>query len=298
MWTSFAWAAVAIGATLIDQPSIGLFLLPLVPLAGLAGYLRRSASDQLLAQVLDQQLKSQELLASGLVCRGNSDDASRMIAAQAESAAGAVDRATLRQDVFTRAEAAAGLVLVIAAIVGIGYPRSQGHVSDASPEVARRLDASQTAAAQSRFDRPELPSRSSESQTRATRDSEESDGANDGTGQSREKQGPRSRDASGDGAASTTSNRSTVLPSARASDSTGMTSSEAQSGIGKSSIASNRPATSIDSALAPRKPLSIESASLPDPAACERARAALEAEQIGMESRDLVRAYFDLDESR
>lgn len=292
MFTTFGVAAAALAATLINQPYVGLYLLPLVPLAGVIGYFQRRPSDQLLAQLLDQQLQTRELLASGVSCREKHDDASRMITAQADACAARIDREKLAVDSgIKRSEAAAGLVLAIAlSAVFVFNPSSD------SSDLKQPAAIGQTAS-NSQAQRGTLLTPPSLQEERASMDqpSEAGDESLPSTGTSDAVRRP-SRDAAGEGMAQTATRGPSAVPAARIPPPASAEKGEATgTGIGQSSergVSSDQPAAN---AIAPRRPLSLDQ-TLPPPAARQQAQAELETGRIGFESRDLIRAYFDLDQ--
>jgi hypothetical protein len=295
MWATFGISASALAATLLDQPYAGLLLLPLVPLASVAGYLRQSGSDAMIAQHLDERLQTHELLASGVACRGKLDAGSALILAQAEVSAAATDRIALRSgNGISRSEVAAGLTLAIAMAISV----ARQPASERLPDLARNADEHAEVTQQA----PNLASptvnKPANHRVRPGRpDPIESEDEASGAASSESVRRPAG-DASGDGRAFTSSKAPQAIPAARGTrdslspgDGTGPGSAGSESAVDGTTAVSS-------SGLARRVPHAVDSSSRPTEIARQNARRLLDAEQLDPDSRDLVRAYFDLDEPR
>lgn len=291
-----AWAAVIVaGCALLVGPGYGIA--PLLAaafvmlLVGAIAWMRNAPDDLQVAQFIDARLQNHDLLASGVACRAKDDEASQLIVAQAEQFAASVDRSRLSILPFlSRLEVAAALSLCLSAAVvqsGIVHPRMP---SESRAQHERPSAPSDQAATHPPAPSPDSPRDSSRSDRAA--DSPET---SDRTGV-RERAGNTASggDAQGSAAQSSSTRRP---PPTTPRGTPGSTGTDA-AGTGQSSTHSASAGPLSNDGPQVRAPLNLGEIAPPDPAARDLARRMLADNTVDFDSRDLVRAYFDLDDDQ
>lgn len=291
-WATGTTLAIAVG--MVGAASVGIapwWGVACIPVAALGGYLRRLPNDLSIAQRLDERLRSRDLLASGVACLGREDDASRSVVAQANALASRIGRPPSDPGP-SRAELAAGLSLGIALVLVVTLPGGPARQEVATPLGDNRSGNRVNERLASRTDPPESAPGGA-----ARGDGSEPDSSSPGAPGSDAPSG-RSRDATGEGMASTPARTGAPLVGRSSSGSAGSSDGVADAGAGRGAERSSTADSTLGTRTALRGPLPVDATALPDDGARERARSAMDADQVDYRYRDLVRAYFDLDEPK
>lgn len=289
LMASWGVAATLLALSWTHQPRAWWLLLA-VPAAGAVGYFRKAIKDLEVARHLDEQLHTRDLIATAVACRGGADEASRMIVAQAECWAAGADLAPAFSRGIRRSEVAAFISLLI--VVTIGLIRPTAPESAQRDTVAARVPSPASVASNDRAVRPSTaerkPSPGGESDLPADQATQ------DATAQASRVDASAQRDASGDGQSLTASRVEAKMRAVAAK--TSADAGVSPSGSGPSTrfeTAGDRPGGGI----AVRAPTDTR-ASLPSGFHSDLSALNREIERLDIESRDLVRAYFDLDTPR